>query len=120
MTASDAPLGTFEEQVMLAVVRTGDMFAWSDDCFVEPTDLIEGGQILEWLLDAVNEDEEVKAWWHVSAVNATRRLGMSDHSWVHIQVVLNIALRVFPGAGAHRCQAASSSFAIQVYRARAA
>lgn len=33
------------------LVRTGDMFAWNDDCFVEPTDFIEGGQILEWLLD---------------------------------------------------------------------
>jgi len=43
---------------------------------------------------AVNADEQVKAWWHVSAVNATRRLGMSDHSWVHIQIVLNIGLRL--------------------------
>jgi serine/threonine protein kinase len=33
------------------LVRTGDMFAWNDDCFVEPTDFIEGGQILEWVLD---------------------------------------------------------------------
>src|SRR5262245_17537154 len=32
------------------LVRTGDMFTWNDDCFVEPTDFIEGGQILEWLL----------------------------------------------------------------------
>jgi metal-dependent HD superfamily phosphatase/phosphodiesterase len=53
-----------------------------------------GNRRLERLLDAVNEDPEVKAWWHVSAVNATRRLGMSDHSWVHIQIVLNIALRL--------------------------
>ena len=30
----------------------------------------------------------------MSAVNATRRLGMSDHSWVHIQIVLNIGLRL--------------------------
>jgi uncharacterized protein len=30
----------------------------------------------------------------VSAVNASRRLGMSDHSWVHIQIVLNIGLRL--------------------------
>jgi serine/threonine protein kinase len=37
------------------LVRTGDMFAWNDDCFVEPTDFIEGGQILEWLLDAHGE-----------------------------------------------------------------
>ena len=30
----------------------------------------------------------------VAAVNASRRLGMSDHSWVHIQIVLNIGLRL--------------------------
>jgi serine/threonine protein kinase len=39
------------------LVRTGDMFAWSDDSFVEPTDYVEGGQILEWLLDAQRERE---------------------------------------------------------------
>ena len=53
-----------------------------------------GNRKLERLLDAVNADDQVKAWWHVSAVNATRRLGMSDHSWIHIQIVLNIALRL--------------------------
>jgi len=53
-----------------------------------------GNHRLEALLAAVNADAQVKAWWHVSAVNATRRLGMSDHSWVHIQIVLNIALRL--------------------------
>ena len=53
-----------------------------------------GNRRLERLLDAVNADEQVKAWWLVSAVNATRRLGMSDHSWVHIQIVLNIGLRL--------------------------
>jgi uncharacterized protein len=53
-----------------------------------------GNRRLERLLDAVNGDQQVKAWWLVSAVNATRRLGMSDHSWVHIQIVLNISLRL--------------------------
>jgi uncharacterized protein len=53
-----------------------------------------GNRRLERLLAAVNADDEVKALWHVSAVNATRRLGMSDHSWVHVQIVLNIALRL--------------------------
>jgi metal-dependent HD superfamily phosphatase/phosphodiesterase len=53
-----------------------------------------GNRRLEYLLEAVNDDDQVKAWWHVSAVNATRRLGMSDHSWVHIQIVLNIGLRL--------------------------
>jgi serine/threonine protein kinase len=42
------------------LVRTGDMFAWNDDSFVEPTDFIEGGQILEWLLDA--HGERVLTW----------------------------------------------------------
>jgi metal-dependent HD superfamily phosphatase/phosphodiesterase len=53
-----------------------------------------GNRRLEHLLAAVNADEQVKAWWHVAAVNATRRLGMSDHSWIHIQIVLNVALRL--------------------------
>jgi metal-dependent HD superfamily phosphatase/phosphodiesterase len=53
-----------------------------------------GNRRLQRLLAAVNADEQVKAWWHVAAVNATRRLGMSDHSWIHIQIVTNIALRL--------------------------
>ena len=53
-----------------------------------------GNRKLDRLLEAVNEDDQVKAWWHVSAVNATRRLRMSDHSWVHVQIVCNIALRL--------------------------
>jgi metal-dependent HD superfamily phosphatase/phosphodiesterase len=53
-----------------------------------------GNRRLEKLLEAANADQQLKAWWHVSAVNATRRLGMSDHSWVHIQIILNIGLRL--------------------------
>jgi metal-dependent HD superfamily phosphatase/phosphodiesterase len=52
-----------------------------------------GNRKLEKLLAAVEADEQVKAWWHVSAVNAAR-LRMSDHSWVHIQIVVNIGLRL--------------------------
>jgi metal-dependent HD superfamily phosphatase/phosphodiesterase len=52
-----------------------------------------GNRRLERLLAAVNGDEQVKAWWYVQGVNATR-LHMSDHSWVHVQVVVNIALRL--------------------------
>src|SRR3954469_16608495 len=49
---------------------------------------------LEALLDAVNADTQLKAWWYMQQTNATR-LGMSDHGWVHVQKVLNIALRLF-------------------------
>ena len=39
-----------------------------------------GNRKLERLLEAVNDDPGVKALWYASAVNATERLGMSDHS----------------------------------------
>ena len=52
-----------------------------------------GNRKLEALLAAANADDQLKAWWHVAQVNA-ERLAMSDHSWVHIQIVVNIALRV--------------------------
>ena len=53
-----------------------------------------GNRRLETLIETVNADLQVKAWWHASHVNASR-LGMSDHSWVHVQIVCNVALRLF-------------------------
>jgi metal-dependent HD superfamily phosphatase/phosphodiesterase len=53
-----------------------------------------GNRKLESLLDAANADDQLKAWWLVQQTNADR-LGMSDHSWVHVQIVLNVALRIF-------------------------
>jgi len=52
-----------------------------------------GNRKLESFLDAVNADQRVRAWWYMAQINS-ERLGMSDHSWVHVQVVLNIALRL--------------------------
>jgi uncharacterized protein len=52
-----------------------------------------GNRRLEALLDGVNADPQVRAWWHMAQVSS-ERLGMSDHSWVHVQIVLNIALRL--------------------------
>jgi uncharacterized protein len=52
-----------------------------------------GNRKLEAFLEAVNADERVRAWWYMAQINS-ERLGMSDHSWVHVQVVLNIALRL--------------------------
>jgi metal-dependent HD superfamily phosphatase/phosphodiesterase len=52
-----------------------------------------GNRRLESFLAAVNGDEQVRAWWYMAQVNA-ERLGMSDHSWVHVQIVLNVALRL--------------------------
>jgi len=52
-----------------------------------------GNRKLESFLEAVNGDQQVRAWWYMAQVNA-ERLGMSDHSWVHMQIVLNIGLRI--------------------------
>jgi uncharacterized protein len=52
-----------------------------------------GNRRLEKLFAAADADLQLKAWWHVQQVNADR-LAMSDHSWVHIRIVLNIALRI--------------------------
>ncbi|MGI8945352.1 MAG: HD domain-containing protein [Thermoleophilaceae bacterium] len=53
-----------------------------------------GNRRLETLLAAASADDQLRAWWHMQHVVANR-LGMSDHSWVHVQIVLNIALRLF-------------------------
>jgi len=45
-------------------------------------------------LDAANANTALKARWHVQQVNA-ERLDMNDHSWVHLQIVLNRALHLF-------------------------
>jgi uncharacterized protein len=52
-----------------------------------------GNRKLESFLEAVNSDEQVRAWWYMTQVQS-ERLGMSDHSWVHMQIVLNVALRL--------------------------
>jgi metal-dependent HD superfamily phosphatase/phosphodiesterase len=53
-----------------------------------------GNRKLRTVIEHVNADDELKAWWHVSNVNAIGRLSINDHSWVHIQIVTNIALKL--------------------------
>ncbi len=53
-----------------------------------------GNRKLEALFKAANGDRRLHAWWYMQQVNADRR-DMSDHSWVHVQIVANIALRLF-------------------------
>ena len=46
------------------------------------------------MIERVNRDDQLKGWWHVANVNAVVRLEINDHSWVHIQIVTNIALKL--------------------------
>ena len=53
-----------------------------------------GNRKLRRVLERANADRELKGWWHVANVNAVVRLEINDHSWVHIQIVANIALKL--------------------------
>jgi hypothetical protein len=53
-----------------------------------------GHQKLRRVIERVNADEQLKGWWHVANVNAVVRMEINDHSWVHIQIVTNIALKL--------------------------
>jgi metal-dependent HD superfamily phosphatase/phosphodiesterase len=53
-----------------------------------------GNRKLRQLLEKVEADKQLKAWWHVANVNAVVRLEINDHSWVHVQIVTNIAVKL--------------------------
>src|SRR5439155_11657719 len=55
---------------------------------------VRGNRKLRALVERVNEDRQIKGWWHVANVNAVARMEINDHSWVHIQIVTNIALKL--------------------------
>lgn len=48
---------------------------------------------LKKIIDRVNADDELYTLWQVINNNAVKRLGMSDHGPVHVQIVSNIALK---------------------------
>src|ERR671936_910743 len=53
-----------------------------------------GNRKLRTLLERVNRDKQLKAWWHVANVTDVARMQINDHSWVHVQIVANIALKL--------------------------
>jgi uncharacterized protein len=53
-----------------------------------------GNRTLRDLIERVNRDTQLKALWHAANVNAVTRLQINDHSWVHIQIVTNIGLKL--------------------------
>ena len=55
---------------------------------------VRGNRKLRRLMERVNDDRQLKAWWHVTNVNAVVRMEINDHSWVHIQIVANIGLKI--------------------------
>jgi metal-dependent HD superfamily phosphatase/phosphodiesterase len=65
---------------------------------------VRGNRKLRKLLERVNEDTQLKGWWHASNVNAVARMQINDHSWVHIQIVANIGLKLLLQLTKHHIQ----------------
>jgi metal-dependent HD superfamily phosphatase/phosphodiesterase len=61
---------------------------------------------LRHVIERVNRDDQLKGWWHVANVNAVVRMEINDHSWVHIQIVTNIALKLLRQLAKHGVQPA--------------
>jgi metal-dependent HD superfamily phosphatase/phosphodiesterase len=55
---------------------------------------VRANRKLRTVIERVNRDDQLKGWWHVANVNAVARMEINDHSWVHIQIVTNIALKL--------------------------
>jgi metal-dependent HD superfamily phosphatase/phosphodiesterase len=55
---------------------------------------VRANRKLRTVIERVNQDPQLKGWWHVANVNAVARMEINDHSWVHIQIVTNIALKL--------------------------
>ena len=53
-----------------------------------------GNKLLEQVLESVNNNREIKTLWRIINVNATDRLGYSDHGPMHFQIVANYALQL--------------------------
>jgi metal-dependent HD superfamily phosphatase/phosphodiesterase len=65
---------------------------------------VRGNRKLRKLLERVNGDTQLKGWWHASNVNAVARMQINDHSWVHIQIVANIGLKLLRQLTKHHIQ----------------
>jgi metal-dependent HD superfamily phosphatase/phosphodiesterase len=63
-----------------------------------------GNRKLRAVVQRANQDVQLKAWWHVANVNAVARMGINDHSWVHVQIVANIALKLLRQLTKHRVE----------------
>ena len=67
---------------------------------------VRANRKLRTVIERVNQDDQLKGWWHVANVNAVARMMINDHSWVHIQIVTNIALKLLRQLTKHHVEPA--------------
>ena len=92
---SEIPAGRLAREVFREPSRTLSEQRVQD--FIAETRInvpTRGNKRLEQVLERINADDELKTWWHIANLNAVARLQMNDHSWVHMQIVTNIGLKL--------------------------
>jgi hypothetical protein len=96
-----------------AVIEESIALGSAYDTLLAPTEAVAGMHLrvptrgnrkLRRLLEKIEDDKQIKAWWHVANVNAVVRLEINDHSWVHVQIVANIALKLLRQLTKHGVQ----------------
>lgn len=55
---------------------------------------VKQNQRLEHLLARIEHDPELAQYWRCANINAVDRLKMSDHGFVHVKIVANMALKL--------------------------
>lgn len=55
---------------------------------------VRQNQKLERVLQRAEKDPELNQLWRSSNVNAVTRMGMSDHGYVHVKIVSNLAVKL--------------------------
>lgn len=55
---------------------------------------VQGNVKLSSIIERMNSDEELKALWKASNINAIDRLGFSDHGSTHVRIVARNALKM--------------------------
>jgi uncharacterized protein len=55
---------------------------------------VGGNEVLGLIVERINGDAELKAYWRASNITAIDRLGYNDHGPIHIKIVAKSALRM--------------------------
>jgi hypothetical protein len=55
---------------------------------------VEGNELLGLIVERINKDAELKAYWRASNITAIDRMGFNDHGPIHVKIVAKSALRM--------------------------
>ncbi len=90
----DRPAETSEHGLSLEAERSANLTPREAIAGMRIRVPVRGNRTLREVVARANADPHLRALWHVANVNAVRRMQINDHSWVHIQIVTNLGLKL--------------------------